>query len=135
MCTLITPSVWRTHIPIAVDSLGTTPPEGLVTGIRAPSEPYTLDNRTVVVMRDPTCHIGILQLKVPAMAADAMELRGWGQRGEESGKCCEDVGCGWRDGWWACQGGEREGRGRDGGEVCEGVGVQSLCGDGGDEGA
>jgi hypothetical protein len=77
MRTLVTPSIGRTHIPITIDSLGTTPPERLVTRIRTPSEPYTLNNRTVVVVRDPTRGISILQLKVPAMAADAMELRRW----------------------------------------------------------
>ena len=77
MRTLVTPSIWRSHVSITIDGFGATPPERLVTRIRTPSEPYTLNNRTVVVMRDPTCGIGILQLKVSAMAADAMELRGW----------------------------------------------------------
>ena len=77
MRTLVTPSIWRSHVSVTIDGFSTTPPERLVTRICASSEPYTLNNGTVVVMRDPTRGIGILQVKVSTMAADAMELRGW----------------------------------------------------------
>jgi hypothetical protein len=84
MFSLVTPSIRRTHIPIALDSLPTAPPERLV-----PCPPAdALNLSTLVIMPYGTAPIVVLDVKETFVAARAVEQRGRGDTGEERGEDC-----------------------------------------------
>lgn len=82
MHSLVTPTIGRPHIAIAVNRLSATTPQRLV--------PCSLSNTlyfsTFVVVADETAAISVLDVKIALMATDTMERRRNDQVGEEGGE-------------------------------------------------
>jgi hypothetical protein len=77
MFALVTPAIRGSHIPIAFYRSPTAPPKGLVLSAHA------LDLGAIVVMWDEAAAVGVVDVEEVFVAADAVQSRGRGERGEE----------------------------------------------------
>jgi hypothetical protein len=88
---LVTPSVWRAVITLALNSLSTTTPVRLVLRVITPGSANPLDIGTIVVVRHAAGAVVILDLCIVGVTPDAMEERGWFDRREEGGEGGEGI--------------------------------------------
>jgi hypothetical protein len=89
MFAFVAPAVWRTLIPISLNGLLTALPQSLILRTilstaplpRAPSNAF--NQRTLVVVRDGTTPIVVVDLDILFVTSHAVELRWWVQIREE----------------------------------------------------
>jgi len=117
MFPFITPPIWRSLVSIALYSTPTASPQRLIECTLAFGID-TLDFGALIVVRNETASVAVLDFKEPFMTPDTVKTRGRNKLGKERGQEGDDLG---RRGVWRQQ-------------LSEGVCVECLWRDGLDQG-